>query len=297
MEGIIFFLFLSYNGKKWKGGYIMLKGLVVCSTKVAYAILLTGENKLIKMDRFSTITFIFSVIAIVISIFTFGLNYYKVYIERKERIRARQPIFIISSMKYIQNIIISDNYKRPENSEISFAKRHCLLDENVKALIFSMFIDTCPIGSTSDKLILLHNKIVIDNIGYKAVYLEIESIDYYKKLGDSAHIKADKQNKLVKNISIEEPLELYISLIANSESGLYDLDKLRNSDFIKKKLDETDGELLNSTLNDMADLWNKMVINILSKNAYGEYYRQQLIIYIENNTYYASQSEPEKVKI
>lgn len=65
----------------------MLKGLVVCSTKVAYAILLTGENKLIKMDRFSTITFIFSVIAIVISIFTFGLNYYKVYIERKDNMK------------------------------------------------------------------------------------------------------------------------------------------------------------------------------------------------------------------
>lgn len=241
-----------------------------------------------------------SIVAIIISFFTLALQIYK-YKEENERFySSRAPIYAISSLS-----ILSENkmrfptaYKMPENSEFSIAKRHYYVGDNLKDSVISIIINACPKFSIASKILMINqNRLIINNIGYDSVYLELNSIDIFKKSGEMLHVYAAKQNKLVQKLSTGDPLPIFISMICNSESALYDTILMQNPIFNYDKLSETKGELLNITLEQMAELWEKMEFNIFCKNVYNECYKQKLIIYIENNTYYSDYTEPEKIKL
>lgn len=243
-----------------------------------------------------------SFIALIISFlgFIYIIKEYK--INEEENVSRKAPIFLFESIKFqISNDKFPQYYISPQNSEFILERRSFDIKKEDEVWLneqgICLLIDACPHNSKSDKTELINmNKINIVNIGFDAVYVEIKKITIYRNNGEPIIVSPSLQNKIFRRITLDNPLELYVSVIYNSESGIYDDIKIKSMQFLAEKLEEIDGEILNARLNVSADLWTEIVIEIITKNSFNSYYSQSLIQKIENNTYLADQTEPKLVK-
>lgn len=246
-------------------------------------------------------------LALIISILTFLLYCFEYRTNKREKIKNNAPVFTITSVQYLNNL---DNreykypkaYLQPKNSNFILEKRFFKLYNEKGEVVekgsgISLIINACSYSSNLKKISLINmNKISIANIGNDVVLIEIKKITINIRRGGSIVIKPSTQNKIFKRVTITEPLELYVSIICDSESGLYDFTKASGEEFLKLKKELIDGELLNAKFEDMADLWQSIVLEVESKTPFNTYYSQSITVKIVDYTYLADQTEPELIE-
>lgn len=249
-----------------------------------------------------SLSVLFAFIALILSLLTFILYFFEYRTDKKEKNNNKAPILIFSNIKYqIAQYKFPEPYLKPNDSQFILEKRNFILDEEGKSVLegpeISLIIDACPSNSKAKKIDFINmNKITVANIGFDAVYIVIKRITIKKHHGDPIIVNPSTQNKIFKRITQSEPLVLYVSIISNSESGIYDFPKAEDKKFLAQKLQEIAGEVLNTRLEVSADLWSEIIIEVESKNSFNVYYSQELIFKIEDNTYLADQTEPKLIK-
>jgi len=251
-----------------------------------------------------------------VAIITLCIALSKYYDNKSETEKARAPRLVITSVK-LQKIggfkFTSEFYTEPENQEFLVGKRrfHAVNDKgkfikNSSDIGFCLVMNACPAGSTANATeVVNHNLITLANIGFDAIGFSIDKITYELPVKRELVLRPKEkyaQNQVVQRIDSGHPIKVYISSYFNSQSGIFDKNLLDSKNFLKGKLEQadSDGEILGSTFPLIADTYDKIVIDITSRNLYNESYTQQLTIEVvrneKNATFFTHSNEPTKEK-
>lgn len=211
-----------------------------------------------------------------------------------ERYKLEAPLLIVASMKFnpnYQDYEFPKIYSPPPPGKFIFLKRiltNKTFESRERKIALVINICSENISYVKDPLINF-TTVTLENCGFDLMYMEINSVKISFKDNSIPELNLipTAQNSLHQRITYNTPIEISFSIYYNNIS-LFDEELMKNSDFINTKILETDGELLNSTLSPMADLWKEITIGFIIKNLYGIEYNQEIILSTQNNTYTAT---------
>jgi len=259
------------------------------------------------------ITSVKTTIALIVSITVAVFQIFGYINKRNEAKKYSAPVFNISSVKVVEiedgrKYEFPEQYSKPSNCEFIFEKRH-FLDKKIidggetesvsEKPEMHLLIDVCPKDSMAKKAELINlNKVTIENMGFDATCFEIKKIEIHRQIGEILNIVPARSDhhKMTTRIDQSQPLEFYTTFYHNIDSGVFDFILAKEEGFsLKNKFKNTGGELLNSRLEEMVDLWTKIDIHIECENKYSERYKQIIGICIADNRYFSTREKPIKI--
>lgn len=236
------------------------------------------------------------------SLFSLIATIFTIFYNLKKNKQQEAPNFVISSVIFQPETMRfpTNAYRDPENSTFLLQKRRVFKDQKLSEPISCLLANICPkvqCNNHPNKIYFYNmNRVQIHNTGFDAISFEITEIYIHQKINDSLFIiEPGKQNTIHQIISTSESLEILITIILDSNANICDISKF-GQNYIESKHATTGGELLNTTVDDMIDLWDYMEFYVRSINKYGQKYIQKLRIYIESDTYFSIHSAPKLEK-
>lgn len=237
---------------------------------------------------------IISSLSFIVSVIVACFSVQSHFDQKKRLVLSRAPNYIINSLVFSpQDYVFPSSYSKPDALHFLLAKCNFFLQQKNSEVKreYCLVLDLRPDSSYKEHPMICFDTMEIRNNGFEALYLEFLSIDIFVG-GKKITIEPSNQKSINELIDKDHPLKLMLSMYIHSKSEVFDAKSLSDKDFLSKKMQETNGELLGSRWEEMADKWNRIVLHIYTKNTYNEIYTQDLILTIDNNTYRAENTEP-----